>query len=225
MEEIRMDKPKIYIIGAGGFAREVLNVYIDSGREDEVLGFLEENCTRVGKLLNGKPIYDISVLENSDRERIKLICGIGTPLRKRLIEYTKELGYRYDTIIHPNVVKSRWVTIGEGCIICAGNIITSQVTIGDFTIVNLDCTIGHDVTIGKYTNISPGVHISGRVSIGDECFIGTGAAIVPNVSIGNGCFIGAGAVVTKDIPDNVLAVGVPAKPIRKLSKSDWERLI
>jgi|Deesub1362B_J571_1020462.scaffolds.fasta_scaffold01219_6 sugar O-acyltransferase (sialic acid O-acetyltransferase NeuD family) len=220
-----MSGNKIYIIGAGGFAREVLNVYIDSGRENDVLGFLEENCTREGELLNDKPIYDISVLENSDRKNIKLICGIGTPLRKKLIEYTKKLGYDYDTIIHPNVVKSRWVEIGEGCIICAGNIITTQVSIGDFTIINLDCTIGHDVTIGKYTNISPGVNVSGRVSIGDECFIGTGAAVVPNVSIGNRCFIGAGAVVTKDIPDNVLAVGVPAKPIKKLTEHDWRRMI
>jgi len=220
-----MSGSKVYIIGAGGFGREVLNIYIDLGREDDVLGFLEENSKREGEILNGKPIYDISILENLDRENIKLIGAIGTPLRKRLIEYTKELGYKYDTVIHPTVVKSRWVSIGEGSIICAGTIITSQVTIGEHTIINLDSTIGHDVKIGSYTTISPGVHISGRVSIGDGSFIGTGAVIVPNVKIGNNSFIGAGAVVTKDIPDNVLAVGVPAKPIKRLTEDDWRRMV
>jgi sugar O-acyltransferase (sialic acid O-acetyltransferase NeuD family) len=214
----------IYILGAGGFAKEVLNIYIDAGREDEVIGFLEENCQRRGELLNGKPINDVSILENAERHNIKLICAIGTPLRKRLIEYTEQLGYDYDTIIHPSVIKSKWVTFGKGDIICAGNIFTSQISIGDHTIINLDCTIGHDVYIGKYCTISPGVHISGRVKIGDGVFIGTGAVIIPRVNIGNNSIIGAGAVVTKDIPENVLAVGVPAEPIRRLTESDWRKL-
>jgi len=215
----------IYILGAGGFAREVLNIYIDLGKDAEVAGFLEENCQRRDALLNEKIMGDISILNSLDRYNIKLICGIGTPLRKRLIEYTKELGYKYDTIIHPSVIKSKWVTFGEGNIICAGNIFTSQITIGDYTIVNLDCTIGHDVNIGEYTTISPGVHISGKVSIGNGCFIGTGVVIAEKISIGMNSCVGAGAVVTEDIPENVLAVGVPAKPVRKLTTSDWVELI
>lgn len=215
----------IYIIGAGGFGREVLNIYIDSGKEYEVAGFLEESTTRENKLLNGKPIRDFSLLKKLDPRDTKLICAIATPLRKRLIEHTKRLGYSYDTIIHPSAIRSKWINVGEGSIICAGNILTTQVTVNDFVIINLSCTIGHDIIIGKYSTISPGVHISGRVHIGEECFIGTGAVIVPDVSIGNGSFIGAGAVVTEDIPSNCLAVGIPAKPVKRLSSSDWEELI
>jgi len=216
---------RVYIIGAGGFAREVLNIYIDLGRGYEVQGFLEENCQRRGKLLNEKPIDDISILNSLNRDDIKLICAIGTPLRKRLIELTKKKGYKYDTVVHPSVIKSRWVTFGKGCIVCAGTILTSQITVGEYTIVNLDCTIGHDVNIGKYTTISPGVHISGKVSINDECYIGTGVAIVDKVSIGRCSCVGAGAVVTRDISENVLAVGVPAKPIKSLGESDWKEIV
>ncbi len=214
----------IYIIGAGGFGREVLNIYIDLNREDEILGFMEENTNREGKLLNGKPIHDISLLEKLDPNNIKLICAIGSPIRKKIIEYTKKKGFQYDTIIHPSVIKSRWIEVGIGSIICAGNIITSQISIKDFVIINLSCTIGHDVVIGKYTTISPGVHISGKVCIGDGCFIGTGAVIIPNINIGKMSYIGAGAVVTKDIPDNSLAVGIPARPIKKLNMSDWQHI-
>lgn len=215
----------IFIVGAGGCAREVLNIYTDLGKENEVDGFIEENCHRQGEIINGKPIYDISSLENYDVEDCRLVCGIGTPLRKRLIEKTKNMGFEYETLIHPNVIMSRWVEIGEGCIICAGTILTNQIKIGDHSIINYGCTIGHDVTIGSYTTLSPGVHISGNVSIGDCCFIGVGAVTVEKLNVGKNTFIGAGAVVTKDIAENVLAMGVPAKPIQRLEISNWKEII
>ena len=215
----------IYIIGAGSFGREVLNIYIDLGREEEVAGFLIENCDKHGAKINEKPLHDITLLNNIEMSDVKLICAIGTPLRKRLIENTKNKGYNYDSVIHPSVIKSRWVAFGEGTIICAGNIFTSQIKVGDYSIVNLSCTIGHDIEIGKYTTISPGVNISGRVTIGDECFIGTGVSIIEKVTIGNQSYIGAGSVVVKDIPPNVLAWGAPAKPVRKLDLSEWKKLL
>lgn len=210
-----LDNKGCYIIGAGGMAREVLNIFIDLNRGGEIIGFLEENCQRTGKSLNGKMIDDMSILHNINNN-IKLICAIGTPLRSRLIESTKNLGFKYETVVHPSVIKSEWVTFGDGDIICAGNILTNQITIGNDVIINMGCTIAHDVNIGNYTTISPGVHISGNVSIGDKCVIGTGAVIIEKISIGSGSIIGAGAVVTKDIPENVLAVGIPAKPIKRL---------
>lgn len=215
----------IYIIGAGGFGREVLNIYIDLGREEEIAGFLIENCDKQGTKINEKPLHDITLLNNIEMSNVKLICAIGTPLRKRLIEDTKSKGFSYDSVIHPSVVKSRWVAFGEGTIICAGNIFTSQIKVGDYSIVNLSCTIGHDVEIRKYTTISPGVNVSGRVTIGDECFIGTGVSIIEKVTIGNQSYIGAGSVVVNDIPSNVMALGIPAKPVRKLDLAEWKKLV
>ena len=60
------------------------------------------------------------------------------------------------------------------------------------------------------------VEFSKPVTIGNDCWIGGNTVICPGVTIGNGCTIGAGSVVTKDIPDDSLAVGNPAKVIRKL---------
>jgi sugar O-acyltransferase (sialic acid O-acetyltransferase NeuD family) len=215
----------ICILGAGGFGREILNLYSDLGREDEVFGFIEENCGRIGSLINNKPVYDFSKLNELDRKTTRLICAIGTPLRKRLVIESKQLGFAYDTVIHPSVIKSKWNSISEGAIICAGSILTNQIQVGKCSIVNLACTIGHDVNIGEYSTISPGVNISGRVSIGNECFIGTGTCVVEKIQIGDKSFIGAGSVVTQNIPSGVLAVGVPAKPIRVLSAEDWIRMI
>ena len=75
------------------------------------------------------------------------------------------------------------------------------------------------VTVGH------GAHIAGNVTIGDECWIDIGVTLIDRVAIGKGSYVGAGAVVTEDIPENVLAVGVPAKPVRKLTESDWKELI
>jgi acetyltransferase-like isoleucine patch superfamily enzyme len=58
------------------------------------------------------------------------------------------------------------------------------------------------------------VNISGHVNIGEEVSVGTGSKIIQNISIGRNTIIGAGAIVTKDIPENVVAVGMPAKPIK-----------
>jgi sugar O-acyltransferase (sialic acid O-acetyltransferase NeuD family) len=201
----------VWIIGAGGFGRETLNVYRDAGREAEVAGFLEERA-EPGRVVNGKPVQDWSTLRSLPAGA-RFIAAIGTPARGRLIDQAEQDGRVFDTAIHPSVNRSPWVEIGPGCIACANCILTTQIVVGPHTILNLACTIGHDVSIGRLVTLSPGVHVSGRVTIEDEVFIGTGAVIIERVTIGRGAVIGAGAVVTKDVPPGVTAVGVPARPV------------
>lgn len=215
---------KIYILGAGGMAKEVLSYYKDLGKFNLVAGFIEEHCKRKGMKIEGKTIMDASIIDTLPKNSV-FIGAIGSPKRKNWIEKIKKKGFYFDTLIYPSAVKGNSVKIGEGCIICPGVILSSNVEIGRHTIINLNASISHDCKIGNFVTICPGVSIGGNVVIGDECWIGIGATIIHRVSIGRGSYIGAGAVVVDDIPANVLAVGIPAKPIRKLKEIDWKRLI
>ena len=199
----------IYILGAGGFAREVLNIIIDLGREEDVLGFVEQHSVREGEVLNDKKVYDEKVLDFAP-SGTKLTGAIGSPKRRIWIEQLEQKGFEFETLIHPTVVKSRWVKIGRGSILCAGNVLTNNIEIGNHTIINLGCTVGHDVRMGNYVTVSPGVDISGNVTIEDGVWVGIGSTLIEKTKVGKGSYLGAGACVTKDIPPGVLAVGIPA---------------
>jgi sugar O-acyltransferase (sialic acid O-acetyltransferase NeuD family) len=212
---------KIAILGAGGFGREVLDILIAQNRISKkwkILGFIDENPELHGEVLNGYPVLgSFDWFSNSDETEVKVICAVGdNTSKKKMVERAQVLGLKFANVIHPSVVMTDFVTLGEGVVICAGCILTNQITIGNHVIINLDVTIGHDTIIENYCTLSPGVHISGRNKIEEGANIGTGAVTIQGITIGRWSIIGAGAVVVQNIPDNVVAVGTPAKPIKRI---------
>ena len=206
----------IVIIGAGGFGREVAWLIEDINKvnnEWNIVGFVDDNKSIQGTEINGyKVVGDIDWLE---KQEVFVVNAIGNPvIKKKVMDKLDGSKNIYPILIHPSVIYSERVTFGEGSIICAGNTLTVDIQIGKHVIINLDSTIGHDAVIGDYSTILPSVNISGCVNI-DKCVnIGTGSAIIQGMKIGNNTIIGAGSVVTKDLPENCTAVGVPAKPIK-----------
>ena len=82
---------------------------------------------------------------------------------------------------------------------------------GDGAIINTNAGVDHDCRIGSGAHIGPGSALAGNVEIGCESFLGAGTCVVPCVRIGSRAIVGAGSVVLRDIPDNVIAMGVPAR--------------
>lgn len=206
----------IVIIGAGGFGREVawlIEEINKVNKEWNILGFVDDNEQLQGKEVNGYEIVgDIEWLKSQE---INVVCAIGDPIaKKETINRLKDSNNSYPVLIHPSVIYSDRVSFGEGSIICAANVITTDIRIGNHVIINLDCTIGHDATLGDYTTILPSVNISGFVVTGECVSVGTGSAVIQGVTIGEKTIIGAGAVVVKDLPANCTAVGSPAKAIK-----------
>jgi len=206
----------ICIIGTGGFAREVLCIMDDLGIYDEINCFMEPD-TIYKEHWRGKEIMGIPVRPQSsfNPEKEMAIVGIGDPsLRKKVVSQLPEQT-RYKSLIHPSAVISKWATIGEGAIICAGCIITCQINIGDQAHLNLNTTIGHDCEIGDYFTTAPGVNISGICNFGEKVYFGTGAATKQGIIITDDVTIGMGAMVVKNIKESGVYVGIPAKKINK----------
>ena len=211
---------KLVIFGGGGFAREVAWLVTDINRalpDDEkweAIGFVEYSDDRVGQRLNGIPIIRLEDIKSQVSE-MYAVAAIGAPdAREQAVNQARAFGLKFATLIHPDVHMDRdSIQIGEGSMICAGNILTVNISIGSHVIINLDCTIGHDCRIEDFVTISPGCHLSGNTTIRRAAYLGTGAVTVEKHEIGSQSVIGAGAVVVKDIPPNVTAVGIPAKPL------------
>jgi len=207
----------IVIVGSGGFAKEVAFLIEDINRKEKewiFLGFIDE---KVGEN-NGKYkiLNDDKWLENID-ENIHVVFGIGNPelVRKLVNKFKDNPKIEFPNLIHPNVIGD-WerISIREGNIICAGNILTTDIKIGSFNIFNLDCTVGHDTIIDNFNVINPSVNVSGGVRLKEEILLGTGAQILQYKSVTDKVIVGAGAVVTKDITQSGVYVGSPAKKIK-----------
>ncbi|MGD6870875.1 acetyltransferase [Sutcliffiella horikoshii] len=206
----------IVIIGAGGFGREVAWLIEEINKVStqwNILGFVDDNEEIQGTEVNGYKV--VGNIEWLNKQELNVVSAIGDPIiKKKIIERLKSSKNTYPVLIHPSVIYSDRVSFGEGSIICAANILTTDIKIGEHVIINLDCTIGHDAILGDYTTVLPSVNVSGFVETKDCVSIGTGSAIIQGVSIGENTIVGAGSVVVKGLPANCTAVGSPAKPIK-----------
>ena len=212
------------IIGAKGFAKEVLEVLYQLKQLDKLAFYDDVNDDVPEKLYTQFPVL-ITIEEASVYFKTidnQFTIGIGNPvLRRKIYDKFTSLGGEFTSTISPLArIGCFGNHIEAGCNIMTGTVITSDIKIKKGTLLNLNCKIGHDSVIGQFVELSPGVHISGNCTVGDYSVFGTNATMLPKLTIGKNVIIGAGSVVTKDLPDNCVAVGVPAKIIKELTPLD-----
>lgn len=208
------------ILGAKGFAKEVLQVCHEK-KDLKTLVFYDDVNDDIGDYL-----YDeFRILKTLDEAKAhfnnldsRFTIGIGNPmLRYKLFKKFEALGGQLTSTISKNAIIGDYGNIvKEGCNIMANTVLTNDIKVGQGVIINQLASIGHDVVIGDFCEICPNVSVSGNCEIKAFTFLGTGATILPKIKIGSNVVIGAGAVVTKDIPDNSIAFGAPAKVVKNL---------
>ena len=212
-----MAKKKIILIGGGGLCKVVISI-LKKLDNFEIAGIVDNY--KAGSLISGIKIIgaddDLKDIYKSGIDNALITVGSikDNTKRYKLFNMVREIGYEFPVIISPEAIIDKSIRIDDGTVVMTGSIINIGSSIGKNCIINTGAIIEHDCKIGDHCHIASGVHISGAVEIDKLSFIGIGATIIQGITIGKNVTIGAGSVVIKDIPDNVTAVGNPAKIIK-----------
>lgn len=204
---------KVVIIGAGGHARVVYEV-LRYDKNVEVVAFVDNVTRGADEEIMGVPMVgDHSVIPALIRDGVKgAIVGIGdNTIRAGYFVQLKAMGVELIKAIHPTAHIAYNARIEEGCMVVAGATVATSARVGKNVIINTGAIVEHEDVLGDHVHIAPGVVLAGRVRVGEETFIGAGSIVKENITIGSNVTIGAGSIVLSNIPDNALALGVPAK--------------
>lgn len=207
--------PWLVIVGAGGHGRELLDVVeaMNAARPAyEFLGFVDDGSFDPDRLARRGTAH-LGGLEVLAEINAEYVLGLGSPSARRTVDAAAAgWGRRAATLVHPRANVGSDVVLGPGTVVTALASLTTHIRTGRHVHLNIGSTVAHDCRFGDYVTLAPGAHISGSVTLHDDVTIGTGAVVIQGLTIGRGTTVGAGAAVVRDLPSDVVAVGVPAKP-------------
>lgn len=202
-------KSDVYVIGAGGHAKVVLSTLRAGGFR--VRACFDDDPGKWGHSLLGVPIQG-PILSILDAPPGLAVIAIGDNVRRR--HWSERLGIDWLTLVHPGACVDPTASLGPGTIVCAGAVVQPEVQIGAHAIVNTCASADHECEIGSYAHLGPGSRLAGAVRIEEGVLLGIGSAVISGVRIGAWATVGAGAAVVRDVPPDVVAVGVPARIIK-----------
>lgn len=213
-----MHRLRTLLIGGGGHCKVILS-QLKKLNNFEIAGVVE-NHIPIGNIVNG-----VRVIGTDEDLKNLLVNGIPNALitvgssgdnarRESLFFLAEQAGFGFPLLISPGALVDETAVIGQGTVILPGSIINAESQIGRNCIINSGAIVEHDCIIGDHCHIAPGASISGGVKIGCRTFIGLGSSVIQGITIGENVLLGAGSVVIRDIPDNVVAVGNPARVIK-----------
>ncbi len=211
---------RVLFVGGASQARLCYNIIRKAGHEVPII------YDRTKGLV---PAWNCAVFDDEDRlpEPARscegfLVC-IGDSHGQARVRYSRqlrELGLKPISAIHTAAIICDDIRLGEGTQAFAGSVIDDFAVVGDFCILNVNCTVNHECVLGAGVHVMSAATLCGLVRVGDYSTIGSNATVLPRITIGTNCYVGAGAVVTKDVPDNAVVVGVPARVVRDRSSGE-----
>ncbi len=208
---------KSVILGAGTYGKVYLSYLKEKGID--VVGFLDDNPSLHERKIDGVPVLGTinKMKDLKDEYDIDdVYCPIGdNKLRVRLLKEAKALGYQIPNYIHPSVIISPDVKIGEGVYILLGTTIMPHSIIHDYVMISMGVRIAHHSVFEEGVFLSSGCVFGASITAQKYAYCGLSSTIMTGVKkIGEDCLIGAGAVVIRDVDDRAVMAGVPAKLLR-----------
>jgi len=203
------------IYGAGSLGREILDMarYINamSAKWENIVFIYDFKKETV---INGAEVYTFDEFKAKFAVSIaELVVAVGEPKIRQVLR-EKTTGYRLRPLIHPAAFVGYETQIGDGAIIQYGSFVSCNVKIGTNVLIQPNSSVGHDSIIGSDAVISSYVGISGNCTIGERAYIGVSVPVKEKTSIGADSIVGMGSAVLRDIPENVIALGNPARAMK-----------
>jgi sugar O-acyltransferase (sialic acid O-acetyltransferase NeuD family) len=194
------------IIGSGGMGRELRVQMLDNNPNESIVFFVGDEY----------PHDNVSILPLSrfDPSIYEVVVAVGNSYDRQHIVKSLPENTKFFIFVHKSVQVLDYVEIGEGSIICAGSILTTNIKIGKHAQLNRATNISHDVVIGNYFTTAPGVHVSGNCKIGNCVYMGCLSCTKEKITICDDVIIGLNSGVVKNIYEFGVYVGTPAIKIK-----------
>ena len=201
---------KLAILGASGHGKVVADIAEHCGWQQ--IDFFDDAWLDADVNGHWPVIGDTAALVQVLSQYSGVIVAIGNnQIRAAKFEQLLKSQAPMISLIHPDTTISQYSSIGVGSVVMAGVVVNIDTNVAEGAILNTGCSIDHDCSLGHFVHISPGACLAGSVCVGDESWIGIGASVRQSVLIGAKVMVGAGAAVVSNLPDNVKAMGVPAR--------------
>jgi UDP-perosamine 4-acetyltransferase len=205
---------RIVIVCAGGqgaIVADILQRAREAGAAAMPIGFVDDTPQLLGtNVLALDVLGPIASLSDIAHDAVIVAFGDNAG-RRALTDRLLAAGERLAMAIHPRACIAPSASVGDGSVISAGAIVSPRVTIGRGVIVNTKASVDHDTIVGDFAHVSSGATVGANVDIGAESLIALGASVISGATVGARTIIGSGAAVVKNIPDDVVAFGVPAR--------------
>lgn len=202
-----MKKP-IYIIGAGGHTRSLINLL--ELNNIKILGVYDERADEIAEVINGHKV--IGKLDDVPKDAF-IVLSIGDNKKRAYLFNRFKIRILKDNLIHPTAYIEKRTKLGIGNQIFANVYLNSNVVIGDNNILNTNSIIEHEGKIGNNNHISVSTILCGRVTVGNDCFIGAGTIVNDGIKVCDGVIIGSNSTVINNVISPGTYVG---NPVRKL---------
>ena len=198
------------IYGASGLGTEFQGLAEVINQEkhqwDEYV-FIDDDPEKIGSTLVDLPVIGFQqAIKKYGIEGIEFILAIGEPVVKdHVFQKVNDAGCKITSLLHPDVIVPRGAVLGKGLVVHARSGIPPCANYGNNVLIQGTAITGHNLTLGDNVVISSLSFVGGDVTIEKDTYI---------AHIGENAIVGMGAVVTKDVPDNAVVVGNPAKILR-----------
>ena len=205
------------IFGAGGLGREVLELAGCINRKNPTWDkFIFVNNGEQSADINGVQVCSYEEAKETYGDRLQTVIGIGEPaIREKVFRELREDHAKIITLIHPDVHIPETTVIGEGVVINMGNFISCNAVIQDNVYIQPHTNIGHDCILKEGCMISGFCNVAGAVHIGRYAYLGMSSCIKEKITVGDYSIVGMASAVYKDVPKEMIAMGNPARPMRK----------